>query len=132
MSEPFDTIDDGGALPLGATIEFEYSGGAKPLDPVFLQPGRHGSGHVKHCFQTGKIVATADLVRQSPDPVHHGWHEVDPLNLVRFDQAQGFLCIELDEPGDPAAREQRGMGDDEGRVMIERPGVQQRRTERDA
>jgi hypothetical protein len=71
-------------------------------------------------------VAVAHGLRQRPDPVHHGRHEVDPLDAMSGDQAQGFLGIEFLHPGEAAAGEQRAMGHDERRVVMERAGIEQR------
>jgi len=48
VRQPFDARDHGGALSLGAPIELPDPFGAEPLDPFFLQPGRHRRGHVEH------------------------------------------------------------------------------------
>ena len=126
MRQPFDAGNDGRALGLSAAIQFVNSFRPEPLDPFFLQPGWHRSRHVKHDLKTGKIVAVAHCLRQRPDAMHHGRHEIEPLHLVGFDQAQRFLGIEFDEAGHPPAGEQRQMRHDERRVVIERAGIEQR------
>ena len=80
MREPFDARDDAGALPLGAPIELLDPLRPQPLDPFFLQPWRHRRGHVEHDLEARQIVGVAHIVRQRPDPMHHGRYEIDPLH----------------------------------------------------
>ncbi len=83
-------------------------------------------------FQARQIIGVAHFLRQRPDPVHHGRHEIDPLHAVGLDQAQRFLGVEFDEAADAPAREQPEMRCDERRVVIERPGIEQRHAVRNA
>ena len=101
--EPFNARYDRGALCFGAAIEFVDALRPQPLDPFFLQPGRHRRGHMKHDLQARQVVAVAHLVGQRPDPVHHGGHEIDPLYPAGLDQAQAFRGVEFDEAGDASA-----------------------------
>ena len=126
MREPFDPRDHGAALRFGAAIKFVDALRAEPLDPFLLQPRRHRRGHVEHDLEARKIVAVAHLLGQRPDPMHHGRHEIDPLHAAALDQPQRFLGVEFCHAGDPAAVEQRGVRHDERRVVIERPGIEQR------
>jgi hypothetical protein len=64
--------------------------------------------------------------------MHHGRHEVDPLHALLVDQPQRLLGIKLDHAGDAAAAEQREVREDKRRVVIERPGIEQRGVERNS
>ena len=111
---------------LGAAIEFVDSLRPEPLDPFFLQPGRHRSRHVKHDLKAGEIVAVAHCLRQRPDAMHHGRHEIDPLHAVGSIRRSVSSASNFTMPVTPPAGEQRQMRHDERRVVIERAGIEQR------
>ncbi|MGY4483570.1 hypothetical protein ACVWWR_002761 [Bradyrhizobium sp. LM3.2] len=82
-------------------------------------------------LQARHVVGIAHVLRQRPDPVHHGRHEIDPLHALARDLSQRLLRVELDEAGELAAGKQRVVRHDERSIVVERAGIEQRDPEGD-
>ena len=73
-----------------------------------------------------KIVAVAHLLRQRPDPVHHGRHEIDPLHALASIRRSVSSASNLTRPVTRPPVNSAVMRHDERRVVIERAGIEQR------
>ena len=56
--------------------------------------------------------------------MHHGRHEIDPVDAMLLDQAHRLGGVETAHPDDMVAGEQRQMGQREGSIVIERAWIE--------
>ena len=123
MFQPFRSGDNRATLPLGAAVEFVDAFGTEPLNPFFLEPGRHRCGHMKNSPEAREIAANALGFRQRPYSVHHRRHIVHPVDAVLLDEPQGFRCVEVRHPDEFTAAEEPGVAHGERCIVIERSGI---------
>ena len=73
-----------------------------------------------------EVVAIARLPRQAEDAMHHGRHHHRPARAMRFDQRKRALRIEAVHGDDAIAFPQREDSRRKGRIVVERPGHENR------
>ena len=120
MLQPFGPGDDRRGLGLGAGIELLDHLAAQPVDEGLLEPGRARRSQVPEGLQRRQVVLGPRLLRQVPDPVHHGRHHIDPAGLPARDLGQGLFGIEPGHHHDVGAHVYGRHHHAEAGVVIER------------